>query len=108
VSQLDPFLEGPTAVVFAYGDSVAAVKSLSDFTRESKNLILKAGYVEGRLYESDQLKEIAKMPPREQIIGALLGALQGPAANLIGMIQAPISQLVFTLQAIAEKEQEAA
>lgn len=108
VTGLDSYLEGPTAVVLAFDDSVGAVKALSDFTRENKMLILKAGRLEGKIFDAKQLADIAKMPPREQIIGTLLGAIQGPAANLVGMLQAPAAQLVFTLQAIGEKEQAAA
>ncbi|MCA1596448.1 MAG: 50S ribosomal protein L10 [Chloroflexi bacterium] len=102
---LDEYLEGPTAVVFAYADSVAAVKAVSDFTRDNRFLILKGGSVDGRVYGADQLRDIARMPPREQIYSQLLGALQGPAASLVGMLQAPMAQLVFTLQAAAEKGQ---
>jgi large subunit ribosomal protein L10 len=104
---LDTYLEGPTAVVFAFEDAVPVVKVLNDYTKESRFLVLKAGRVEGRVYEAAQLGDIARMPPREQIIGTLLGALQGPAANLVGMLQAPASQLVFTLQAIGEKSEAA-
>jgi large subunit ribosomal protein L10 len=103
---LAPLLEGPTAMVFAYKDSIATVKVLHDFIRESKLLVIKGGAVEGRYYDAAQLHEIARMPARDQIIGTLLGSIQAPAANLVGVIQAPISQLVFTLQAIGEKGQE--
>jgi len=107
VSALEPHLEGPTAVVFAFSDALAAVKTVNDYMRESRHLLMKAGVVEGRSYDSDQLVAIAKMPPRDQIYSALVGALQAPAANLVGMLQAPMAQLVFTLQAVAEKGQAA-
>src|SRR6185437_10873524 len=95
VTGLSEHLTGPTAVLFAYEDTVAAVKTTSDYTRESRFLTLKAGYIEGRTYNAAQLVEIAKMPPREQIYSTLLGSLQAPAANLVGMLQAPAAQLVF-------------
>src|SRR5579884_210116 len=65
--ELGPHLEGPTAIGFAKGDSVAAAKALLDYMKDHKTMAVKAGVIDGRVYTPDQVAAISKLPSKEQM-----------------------------------------
>ena len=69
---LDEHLEGPSAIAISKDDATAPARALE----------LKAGVVEGTLYDTDALNELAKIPSRDELISKLLGSLQSPITNL--------------------------
>jgi large subunit ribosomal protein L10 len=102
---LDPFLEGPTAVAFALEDPAAPAKVLLDFIREKRKAALKAGWIDGRVLDLDQVTELSKLPPRAVLIGQVVGTIQGPISGLVYTLQGVISNFVYTLQAIVDKKE---
>jgi large subunit ribosomal protein L10 len=104
LADLEPFLVGPTAIGFAKGDAVAATKTLLEFMKDHKQMSLKAGIVDGKIYNPAQVTELSKLPPKEQIIAQILGALDAPASNLVGILDAVTADLVFTIEAVAQQK----
>ena len=74
--------EGPTAIATSASDATAPARILCKFAKNAKALELKAGVVEGTLYDTDALNELAKIPSRDELISKLLGSLQSPITNL--------------------------
>jgi len=97
---------GPNAVVLSYEDPVLPAKILVDFAKEEPELQIKAGFVEGRVLEPKDVKALATLPPREVLIGQMVGLLKAPLAMLVGVLQAPMRELVGVLQAIKEGKSE--
>ena len=79
---LDEHLEGPSAIAISKDDATAPARILCKFAKNAKALELKAGVVEGTLYDVDALNELAKIPSREELLSKLLGSLQSPITNL--------------------------
>jgi len=106
---LSPHLKGPVGVIIAKDDPVAVAKALQTFTRTNQALSLKVGYVEGQVLKADGLKALADLPSKEAVRAQIVGAVQGPLAQLVGLLLAPQRELVYVL---AERgkgaEQEAA
>ena len=75
-------LEGPNAFAISTEDATAPARILCKFAKNAKALELKAGVVEGTLYDTDALNELAKIPSRDELISKLLGSLQSPITNL--------------------------
>ena len=96
-------MDGPVAVTFVKGDPMPVLKNMSAFARTHDELDFKGGWIERRAVNGTQLVEIAALPPRDEILARLLGALQGPLVFLIGTLQAVPRDLVLTLQALVEK-----
>ena len=67
---LASFLEGPTAISFST-DELAPVKIISEFAKNHEALEVKAGIVEGKVANVDELKEYAKIPSREGLLTML-------------------------------------
>lgn len=103
-AEIDPHLEGPTAIGFAKGDGVAAAKALLDYMKDHKTMAVKAGVIDGQVYDPAQVTAISKLPSKEQMVAEIVGALDAPAANLVGVLDAVIADLVYTIQAVAEQK----
>lgn len=81
------FFTGPTGVVIGR-DPVAAAKVLSNFAKEFDNKpAVKLGIVERQEVAPDQVKQLAELPPKEELLAKLAGGLQAPMARLAGGMQ---------------------
>ncbi len=78
---LAPYLNGPSAIAVATNDATAPARVVSEFAKKAKALEIKAGVVEGELYDAKGMQAIASIPSREVLISKLLGSLQSPIAN---------------------------
>ena len=78
---LAPYLEGPSAVAISTTDATAPARILAKFAKEAKALEIKAGVVEGLVYDAAGMQSIAQIPSREELISKLLGSLQSPITN---------------------------
>ncbi len=97
-------LEGPTAIAISYTDPVSPAKILTEYNKKHENFKLKAGYVEGRVINADEIKKLASIPPREELVAKALGSLNSPIAGLVNVLHANIRGLVIALNAVAEKQ----
>ena len=75
---LEEHLEGPSAIAISKDDATAPARILCKFAKDAKALELKAGVVEGTLYDVNGLTELSKIPSREELLSKLLGSLQSP------------------------------
>src|SRR3954467_8403747 len=79
-------LKGPTGLVVAR-DAVAAAKIIADFAKENEQRpTVKGGLLEGKALNVDQVKKLATMPSREQMLADLGAGLQSPMAALVGAL----------------------
>jgi large subunit ribosomal protein L10 len=102
--QLQSELKGPIAIAFGYDDLGVPARLINEFVRTTRlKLEVVGGLVEGRVFNRDQIKQLADLPSREVLIAQLMGTLQSPVAQLVGIMQAPVQQLVGVLNAYQEK-----
>ena len=78
---LAPYLEGPSAVAISTTDATAPARILAKVAKDAKALEIKAGVVEGVVYDAQGMQAIASIPSREELISKLLGSLQSPITN---------------------------
>jgi large subunit ribosomal protein L10 len=79
-------LKGQTGLVIAK-DAVAAAKVLADFAKENDaRPAVKGGLLEGKQLDVDQVKKLATMPSREQMLAELGAGLQSPMAAFVGAL----------------------
>jgi large subunit ribosomal protein L10 len=107
LGELKPLLEGPTGVAFAGDDVVAAVKALVQFANESKKSKIKAGIIDGLLYDLGRIEALSKVPSRPELLTRLVGSLKSPLYRLHNVLYGSKRKLVLTLNAIHAKKSEA-
>ncbi len=79
---LEEYLEGPSAIAISKDDATAPARIICKFAKEAKALEVKAGVVEGTVYDANGIVELSKVPSREELLSKLLGSLQSPITNL--------------------------
>ncbi len=84
---LAPFLEGPSAVAISTTDATAPARELAKFAKTANKLEVKAGVVEGTLYDANGMKAVADIPSREVLLGRLFGSMQSPITNFARVIK---------------------
>jgi large subunit ribosomal protein L10 len=104
-NDLVSYMTGPTAVAISQNDPVAPAKVLSDFIKKHKKMEFKVGFVDGKLINVDEIKDLAELPPREVLMAKLLGSMNSPISSLVNVLQGNIRNLVYTLNAIKEKKE---
>jgi large subunit ribosomal protein L10 len=83
--------EGPTAVVFSYGDAVETARAVREYAQAAKNAFVpRRAFMEGRLLSARDLGDVASLPPRPVMLGRLVGGLQGPVSRLAQLLAAAI------------------
>ena len=106
---LDPVLNGTTALAVSADDAVAPAKVIYEFIKENKLentevLTIKAGLVEGKVINVEEVKALASLPSREVLIAKVLGSMQAPISGVVNVLQGTIRNAVYVLDAIREKE----
>jgi large subunit ribosomal protein L10 len=98
-------LRGPTGVVVSK-DPVAAAKLLTDFAKENdQKPAVKGGLLDGAAIDEAQVKKLASMPSREQMLAELGAGLQSPMAAFVGALNGLMYMMVGALEALrAQKE----
>ena len=78
---LSEYLEGPSAMALSTEDATAPARVLAQFAKTADKLEIKAGVVEGIVYDAKGIANIATIPSRDELISKLLGSLQSPITN---------------------------
>lgn len=107
LNALQPFFTGPTAVVYG-ADPVALAKVLTDYVKEVPAYEFKAALVDGRAVKAAEIKELASLPSRDELIAKLVYLLQSPITRFVRVLAAvPQSFVVVMDQVRQQKEQSA-
>lgn len=102
------FFTGPTGVVIGRDDAVTAVKVLEEFAREhDQRPVVKVGVVDKREFSPEQVARLAKLPPRNQLLAELAGALQAPLAQALYVLQAKLIELAGLIDALRNEREGA-
>jgi large subunit ribosomal protein L10 len=101
-SNLDSLLTGTNAFVLIKGDVGAGVKAVQAFQKETKKSETKGGLFEGKLLSQDEIKAIADLPSKEQLMAQIAGAINAVATKVaVGINEVP-SGLARALKQHAE------
>ena len=103
IEDLESLLEGPTAVAFVAGDPVAAAKKVVDAAKKFPALILKGGYMEGKVLSADEAKGLADLDSKEVMLSKIAGLLKGEMSRAASMFVSAQSKFLSLLEAYKEK-----
>ena len=98
-------LKGPTAILFT-DVANAPARIIEEFRKTAERPLLKAAYIDTDVYFGDeQLKTLASLKSKEELVGEIISLLQSPAKNVISALKSggsTLAGLVKTLQERAE------
>ena len=101
-------LDGTLAITFGYGDVAATVKALVSAQTDAESLVIRGGLLGNVMYGKDQILSLATMPPREVLLGRVLGQMNAPVSRLVGVLASPMRGFMGILQARIRQLEETA
>ena len=104
LDSLDEFLTGPTALTFVKGDVAGAAKALRDSAKTLPALVVKGGVLGQAALSADDVKSLADLPSREELLASFAGALQAPLVKTAGLLQALPRNFAYGLSNLIEKQ----
>jgi large subunit ribosomal protein L10 len=107
ITALDPFLEGPTGLVFSPVNEVSPAKILAEFAREHERPRIKAAVVNGRLYDDKAIAVLATLPSREVLLSQVLSVFIAPMTQFLAAVQATLT-LPAVMADVLEREKSKA
>jgi large subunit ribosomal protein L10 len=108
IDGMDDLLVGPSAIAFVDGDPVEAAKGLRAFQKNNPALVIKGGFMEGRLLSAEEVNKLADLESREVLLSKMAGAMNASLQNAVSLFAAPLSQTARLIEALRAKvEQEA-
>jgi len=93
---IESHLVGPLSIALGYEDPTAPARILNEFAKTHKKLELKAGIVQGEIFDAEKVTRLASIPPKDVLI-----------AKLLGSFKAPLSNFVYLLDSIKESKESA-
>ena len=102
IEGLDPMLQGPSALAFVSGDAVNAAKAIRDFSKENQKLVIKGGFLDGKVLTAADVQKLADLESREVLLAKLAGAMKAKMAQAAALFAAPASKTVRTIEALRQ------
>ncbi len=103
-TEFDEDLNGPTAMTFAPDETAAAKLMVAAAKEYEDKIVLKSAFVDNGYVGKDDVKSLAAMPSREELIAKMLGSLQSPVSKLAGVLESLLSSLPRALNAVAAQK----
>lgn len=107
--EINSSLTETRALVYSEDDPVAAAKALSDIAKGNDKIKLIAGILvtgtKGELMNPSQIKDLANMPSREDLLVKLLYVMNAPITNFVRTLNEVPASFVRVLQAYADSKQ---
>jgi large subunit ribosomal protein L10 len=107
LAELDEAFVGQTAIAYTSEDVVALAKVLSEFAKDFETPSFKAGIVDGAPISEEQFEQLAKLPPREELIAKALYLMNYPITGLVTALSGILKSFVVVLEQIRQQKEEA-
>ena len=102
-----PKLKGPTGLIISK-DPVSAAKIITDFAKENEQRpAVKGGMLDGVSIDEAQVKKLASMPSRQQMLAELGAGLQSPLAAFVGALNGLLYMFAGALEALKTQREGA-
>lgn len=105
--EIDELLVGPCAYVFYQNDPVETAKALKKAASSLGKLEFIGGIADGKAVSADEVKALADLPSREELIAKAIGCLANPMSGLVRVLNGPAQGLVTALHAVHDQKDAA-
>ena len=99
-------LLGPTGVILGYEGIVEPAKAVSDFAKEHDDKpVFKLGVVDKEIVSAEEIRRLAKLPPRDQLLAEIVGAFEAPMAAFASALEAKIQEISGLFEALRDRQE---
>jgi len=106
LSGLKNFFQGQTGLALGYDDPLVSAKVIKEFADKQSKFKVKAGVMDGQVFDLAGLKRLANLPGRDTLRAQLLGTVGGPLYGLVGVVNGVLGQFVLVLSAYSEVKEK--
>ncbi len=85
------------------GDAVNVAKALRDFARGNPALVVKGGLLGGRVLDAAEVRALAEVAPREELLARLAGGMAAPMQQFAGLLSALPRNFAYGLKALIDQ-----
>ncbi|MBL7073271.1 MAG: 50S ribosomal protein L10 [Candidatus Omnitrophica bacterium] len=86
-------------------DPVLVAKLLAEFSKANKGFNISKGYLDGRVLTKDEIKHLAELPGREQLLAMVLSMMNAPITGFACVLSQIVKSVLYALKAVSEKKQ---
>jgi len=106
LENFENFFEGSTGVIHAEeSDPIEVLKVVKKFSDSHNNKpFIKGGVLEGKIFDSAQAEEYAKLPSKQELYATVVRSLNNPISGLVNALTDNLRKLVYVFNAIKEKK----
>lgn len=87
-------------------DPVLVAKLLAEFSKANKGFNISEGYLDGRVLTKDEIKHLAELPGREQLLAMVLSMMNAPITGFACVLSALVKSVLYALKAVKEKKEK--
>ncbi len=99
-------LKGVTGIAWTDNDAVVLSKTVSKFVKDNADIYtFKAGVVEGKVVDLDQVTAIANLPSKEELISKLMFVINAQAQRIVTVINAVPRNLAIVVKQIGDQKE---
>jgi large subunit ribosomal protein L10 len=100
--------KGPSAIIVGYDDPAQPAKTAVDFFKALKKGSVRGGVLEGKKMGADEVKGLAELPSKDQLLSGIMGGLDSGARNIAGILEGIIRDIALLVEEVAKKNNEGA
>lgn len=102
---MEEILKGPTAIAIGYQDPVLPAKIIKESFDQVGLPIIKGGFLEGKSVSKEEIEKIADLPPKDVILGQLMGTFAAPITSFMAVGKNILSGFLRVMIAIKESKE---
>jgi large subunit ribosomal protein L10 len=99
--------KGPTAVVIGYDEPAGPAKTTVEFLKSIKKGAIRGAVLEGKLISTSDVKSLAELPSKDQLLSSIMGGLDSGARGIAGILEATIRDIALLVEEVAKKNNAA-
>lgn len=104
LAALDPqSFNGPMALALGFDDEVAPARVIFQYAKQHDALeIVGAITGDGQLLSAAEVKALATLPTREQLLAQVVGTIAAPLTGFVGVMAGNVRSIINLLNALSE------
>jgi large subunit ribosomal protein L10 len=104
MKELSNYLNGPAVITISKSDIVVSSKLMVDFAKQHEKFQILGGLIEGKAVTGEDVKIIASLPSREELIAKLLMLLNSPVTGLVRTLNGPVQGFTRVIKTISDEK----
>lgn len=103
--ELNTLAKGPSAFVVGYDDPAQPAKTVVDVLKKMKKGSIRGAVLEGKALNAEQVKNLAQLPTKEELLSSIMGGLDSGARGIAGLLEAVIRDIALLAEEVAKKNE---